>query len=92
MPKFKFTCDHSNSFVDEHVITQEFRAESLNDVLENFEMFLRGAGYVVDGVLDIVPHDDEWVGQPGRPEPAMYDETDVLSTKSKHYFDTERNK
>lgn len=92
MPKFKFTCDHSNSFVDEHVITQEFRAESLNDVLENFELFLRGAGYVVDGVLDIVPHDDEWKPQPDFSGLELYDEQDIASSKSKHYFDTERNK
>ena len=39
--------------------TMEFEADSLNDVITYFEQFLRGAGYHFDGVLDIVPPDDE---------------------------------
>ena len=85
MPKFTLICDHSNS-LDTDVRTHTFKSEYIHDVLEHIEYFLKGAGYIFDGVVDIVPRDGEWVGQP------MYDEMDVLSTKSNHYFDTERNK
>lgn len=92
MPKFKFTCDHSESLGRELINTQEFTAVTINDVLENFEMFLRGAGYTIDGVIDIVPHDDEWKPEPNFSGLGLYDDQDILSSKSKHYFDTERNK
>jgi hypothetical protein len=100
MPKFKFVCDHSNQFVDELLVVQECKVESLPEVLENFEMFLRGCGYHFDGVLDIVPTDEyygtklypEYGDHGGGSTPDMYDEIDVLSTKSEHYFDNERNR
>jgi hypothetical protein len=38
--------------------TIEFESETLDDVLEEFAMFLRGCGYVIDGRLDVVPHDE----------------------------------
>ena len=38
--------------------TIEFEAEHIDDVLEEFAMFLRGCGYVIDGRLDVVPHDE----------------------------------
>jgi hypothetical protein len=38
--------------------TIEFESEILEDVLEEFAMFLRGCGYVIDGRLDVVPHDE----------------------------------
>lgn len=34
--------------------TVKFKAITLDNVLENFELFLRGCGYHVNGVLDIV--------------------------------------
>jgi hypothetical protein len=39
-------------------INMEFEAEYIDDVLEEFAMFLRGCGYVIDGRLDVVPHDE----------------------------------
>ena len=39
-------------------INMEFESETLEDVLEEFAMFLRGCGYVIDGRLDVVPHDE----------------------------------
>lgn len=56
MPKFTLICDHSYD-LDTHVITHEFKAEQLTDVLMNLDMFLKGSGYMYDGVVDIV--DDE---------------------------------
>lgn len=53
MPKFKLICDHSCD-LDTHVVTHEFDAEYLYDVIEQFQMFLKGAGYQFDGDLDII--------------------------------------
>lgn len=42
--------------------TLEFNAEYLPDILEHFEMFLRGSGFHPSGTLDFVNYDDceEW--------------------------------
>ena len=85
MPKFTLICDHSNS-LDTDVRTHTFQAEYIQDVLEHVEYFLKGSGYIFDGVVDIVPVDD------GTSLPELYDEMDIPSGKSHHYFDTERNK
>jgi len=62
MSKFTFICqEESMPFV--HSIqskkTVEFNAETLNDIMNEFEMFLRGAGFHFNGQLDIV-NVDEW--------------------------------
>jgi hypothetical protein len=62
MSKFTFICqEESMPFV--HSIqskrTVEFNAETLDDILNEFEMFLRGAGFHFNGQLDIV-NVDEW--------------------------------
>lgn len=62
MSKFTFVCqEESMPFV--HSIqskrTIEFNAETLDDILNEFEMFLRGAGFHFDGHLDIVS-EEEW--------------------------------
>ena len=61
--KFELTGQHYNylSLTDRNPgtkINMEFETEHIHDVLEEFTMFLRGCGYVIDGKLDIVPHDD----------------------------------
>jgi hypothetical protein len=86
MPKFTLICDHSNS-LDTDVRTHTFKAEYIQDVLEHFEYFLKGAGYIFDGVVDIVPVDDG-----STPLPELYDEQDIPSGKSPYYFDYMRNK
>ena len=65
MSKFTFVCqEESMPFV--HSIqskrTVEFNAETLDDILKEFEMFLRGAGFHFDGQLDIVndEYEEEW--------------------------------
>ena len=42
--------------------TVEFNADTLSSVLEQFELFLRGAGFYTSGTLDFVNEDDceEW--------------------------------
>jgi hypothetical protein len=56
MPKFTFIAEHKDLYGGHagNKITHEFEAENLSDVLENFECFIRGAGYVVEGTLDFV--------------------------------------
>jgi hypothetical protein len=61
--KFELTGQHYNylSLTDRRPgtkINMEFESETLEDVLEEFSMFLRGCGYVIDGRLDVVPHDE----------------------------------
>lgn len=68
MARYTFTCEHfeydlyrgdENGVVSKH--TTEFRADTIETMLENFEMFLRGAGFHFDGVIDIVPQEDDEV-------------------------------
>lgn len=80
MPKFTLICDHSCA-LDTHIVRHEFSAETYWEVIEQFEMFLKGAGYSFDGMLDIVDPIDETMVTLDLPE-----------QHSPHYFDTERNK
>lgn len=65
MSRYTFTCEHFsyNDFTgdEENITTKhttQFRADDLTTMLENFESFLRGAGFHFDGALDIVPIDE----------------------------------
>lgn len=53
MSKFTFTCDN-NTLNTPSKITNEISAILINDVIEEFERFLRGSGYYFDGHLEIV--------------------------------------
>jgi hypothetical protein len=62
MSRYTFICEHTNIFDEDNVtskLTSEFRADDLNSVLEEFESFLRGAGFHFDGVLDVVKPEEE---------------------------------
>jgi hypothetical protein len=50
MPKLKFECQHMSG----EKITYESDKEYLFDILEDFQNFLKGAGFVFDGVVDII--------------------------------------
>ena len=50
MPKFTLIAEHFGA----HKITYEFNQDFLPEVLDNVELFLRGAGYVPNGVLQFV--------------------------------------
>lgn len=85
MPKFTLICEHYDVYgKPNQKMTHEFTAETLDEVLENTELFIKGSGYIPNGVLDFVPLDDGF--------PPLYDETDLPVGKSQHYFDTERNR
>ena len=51
--KFKFICEHEEG----DVVTHEFNKVTLYDVLLRMQDFLKGAGFVFDGQLDIVEED-----------------------------------
>ena len=80
--------------------TQEFTSDSLNVVLMQFEMFLRGSGFVINGTLDIVPEEEytnssgefiDTYGQPSFQElDALWRQMD-LTDHSDYYYDTQRN-
>ena len=55
--KFKFTGEYEPMPFQDAIASKrkiEFEAESLGSILEQFEMFLRGCGYVFEGHIDIV--------------------------------------
>ena len=57
MTKYTFICEQDASPYGEVVEskrTVEFYADSLNQILSEFETFLRGSGYHFDGNIDIV--------------------------------------
>jgi len=60
--KFELTSQHYNYYSPVKQpgtkINMEFESESLEDILEEFAMFLRGCGFVIDGRLDVVSHDE----------------------------------
>jgi hypothetical protein len=55
-PRYRFSVEHTD---DEGNLTfgntLEFTAEQLPDVVGNFELFLKGAGFAFDGHVDITP-------------------------------------
>ena len=55
--KFKFTGEYEPMPFQDAISSKrkiEFTADSLSHVLEQFEMFLRGCGYVFEGQIDII--------------------------------------
>ena len=54
--------------------TIEFSADSLPDILEHFEMFLRGSGFHPTGILDFVDEEDEYTTP--KFEPAVDEDED----------------
>ena len=69
MARYTFTCEHFdyNDWTGEEtgVISKtvtEFRADEMITMLENFESFLRGAGFVFDGHIDVVEPEPESIG------------------------------
>ena len=56
MPRFTFIAEHLelDGSPTGDIVTHEFTEELLTEVLERFELFLRGCGYTLDGILDII--------------------------------------
>lgn len=65
----------------------------LQDILEDFGMFLRGCGFVFDGVVDIVNFSEAEPDVMGYMSEQEGDGFDFgTQQKSEHFFDTQRNK
>jgi hypothetical protein len=92
MPKFTFIGEHTDIYgkPDGTKITYEFHVDSLSDILEHTDLFVRGCGYMPPpGTLDYVT--DEWSDHGGGSTLDQYElYEDVQHSES--YFDTERNK
>lgn len=89
-------------------VNYEFHGVYLPEILEHVDLFLKGCGFNSPGTLDYVSDEEyygeptewepeeEWNDHGGGSTmadyPELYDEQDIPSTKSRHYFDTERNK
>ena len=71
MAKYTFICEHIEAGDGLKNIT-EFRTDYLPDVLDNLELFLRGAGFYFDGKLEIINEQDY-------PLPEENDELDIGS-------------
>ena len=55
MPKFTFICEHKDFHGnDDSKITYEFEKDALWEVVEEFERFLKGSGFVFEGELEVV--------------------------------------
>lgn len=60
MSKYTFTCEYTDlsGQPDGSKITLEVQEVALMNVIEAFERFLKGAGFMFDGYLDIVNEDE----------------------------------
>jgi hypothetical protein len=61
MPKMTFIAQHKDLLTntEKYNITVDSYADSLYEIIENFELFLRGSGFYLDGRLEIVPFDED---------------------------------
>jgi hypothetical protein len=109
MPKFTLIAEHTDFMQkpDGTKVSYDFHCDFLPEVLEHFELFLRGCGYNPTGKLDFIP-DEQYYGEPPEEDwigdghdgmgstmadyPELYDEQDLPQGKSHYYFDTQRNK
>lgn len=55
MAKYTFTSEEP---LNNSKITYEFEGVSLVDIVEHFEMFLKGSGFIFQGQLDFVEEDN----------------------------------
>jgi hypothetical protein len=89
--KFTFMCEDDPMPFSQSIVskrTVEFDAVSLNDIVAEFELFLKGAGFSINGSLDVIPLIEhtphEWT--------QILQEDAAAEGYSHYYFDTERNK
>jgi hypothetical protein len=91
MTKYTLIAEHTDLYTGNTISksTHEFEVDGLMDVVENVELFLKGAGFIFDGFLDIVsPEEDtppEWTTE-------EWDTPQEDTGRSEFFFDTERNK
>lgn len=64
MSKFTFVCEDEPSPFGDTIVTKrtfEFNADTLDGVIGEFETFLRGCGFHLDGYLEVVKPDQKIV-------------------------------
>ena len=64
MSKFTFICEDEPSPFGDTIVTKrtfEFNADTLDGVVGEFETFLRGCGFHLDGYLEVVKPDQKIV-------------------------------
>lgn len=61
MPKFTFISEDVdlNGYKTGSKTTKEFTCESLLDIINEFEMFIRGTGYNFDGEISFIESDTD---------------------------------
>jgi hypothetical protein len=91
MTKYTLIAEHTDLYTGSTISksTHEFEVDGLMDVVENMELFLKGAGFVFDGYLDIVPVEDNLQSDIDEFDRLMTEDT---TNHSDFFFDTERNK
>lgn len=88
MPKFKLTAAS-----ERETITFVFEHEYLDDVLENFDRFLRGVGFFPDGDhLEYVSYEQEKSNSLDEWTRIRREDAEGREFHSEYYFDIERNK
>ena len=105
MPKFTLTAEHTDLYgkPDGTKVNYEFHGTFLPEILEHFDMFLKGCGFIPNGTLDYVTDDfPEWTTEEwDTPQEELDEWTRVrredaqaegAEFHSNYYFDTERNK
>jgi hypothetical protein len=100
MPKFTLIAEHTNAYgkPDGTKVTYEFQVDTIEHILENVDLFIRGCGYMPPpGMLDyqVEEFSDFGGGSTNEDYAELQDdnvEWDKVQNKSKYYFDTERNK
>jgi hypothetical protein len=68
-------------------MVMEFSADALSDILENFEYFLRGSGFLIDGTIDIIG-EESYEGD----EYSINLTNEEETAHSKYYYDYDRNR
>ena len=86
--KIRFIQEYEDSRVEHNIRGHA----SLDEVIEAFEMFLKGAGYHLRDGQHIGYEYDEEDHEEDYKDPAMNQWYDRMDGHSEHYWDTERNK
>ena len=73
-------------------VTFTFHADSLMQLLEKYQDFLKGCGFVFQGQLDIVPDEEFYGYREDDYEEVNLELIDLPEQHSEYYYDTERNK
>lgn len=101
--KMTFTCEHHHALLATKPvlakITYETHQEQLELILEDFKSFLKGAGFEIDGYLDVIPYeespeawDDYFIDGHEGMGSTLDDYPELKAQHSQYYFDKDRNK